>query len=349
MGKKLFDYVIGNPPYQDNTVGEQKTFAPPIYHLFMDASYSVADKVELITPARFLFNAGGTSKVWNEKMLSDPHFKVLSHEQDSSKVFANTDIKGGVAITYRDVNKDFGAIEIYTSFEELNSILNKVKKCEDFSPFSEIIYNRGLYRFSKKIYEEFPVEMKQFTDSRVGSSSFERLPDLFTTEKPNDENEYIQIYGILKGSRVYRWFRKDYVNPVENLDKYKVFVPKANGSGALGEVLSTPVIGQPVIGQPVIGHTETFLSIGCFNSEYEAESCLKYVKGKFARVMLGVLKITQDNSAEKWKYVPLQDFTEKSDIDWSKSVAEIDRQLYKKYGLTQEEIDFIETHVKEMA
>ncbi len=344
MGKKLFDYVIGNPPYQDNTVGEQKTFAPPIYNLFMDAVYSVSDKVELITPARFLFNAGGTPKAWNEKMLSDPHLKVLYHEQNSANIFPNTDIKGGVAITYHDANKNFGAIEIYTAFEELNSILHKVKNHANFSSFSKIIYNRGLYRFSKKIYEEFPMEMKQFSDSRVGSSSFERLPDLFTNEKPNDDNEYIQIYGLSKGSRVYRWFKKDYVKPVDNLDKYKIFVPAANGSGSLGEVLSTPVIGLPVI-----GHTETFLSIGCFDSKNEAEGCLKYVKSKFARVMLGILKITQHNSAEKWIYVPLQDFTENSDIDWSKSVAEIDKQLYKKYGLTHEEIDFIETHVKEMA
>jgi len=64
--------------------------------------------------------------------------------------------------------------------------------------------------------------------------------------------------------------------------------------------------------------------------------------------MLGILKITQDNPPEKWKYVPLQDFTSKSDIDWSKSVAEIDKQLYKKYKLSKEEIEFIESHVKEM-
>ncbi|MCH4007241.1 MAG: hypothetical protein LKE86_08795 [Eubacterium sp.] len=65
--------------------------------------------------------------------------------------------------------------------------------------------------------------------------------------------------------------------------------------------------------------------------------------------MLGVLKITQDNNPEKWKYVPLQDFTDKSDIDWSKSVHDIDLQLYRKYGLDEDEINFIETHVKEMA
>ncbi len=64
--------------------------------------------------------------------------------------------------------------------------------------------------------------------------------------------------------------------------------------------------------------------------------------------MLGVLKVTQDNPAPKWKYVPLQDFTSMSDIDWSQSISDIDKQLYAKYGLDEEEINFIETHVKEM-
>lgn len=75
---------------------------------------------------------------------------------------------------------------------------------------------------------------------------------------------------------------------------------------------------------------------------------MKYIKSKFARALLGILKITQDNPPEKWKYVPLQDFTSDSDINWSQSVADIDRQLYAKYGLDDEEIEFIESHVKEM-
>ena len=226
--------------------------------------------------------------------------------------------------------------------------MSKVKKHGKFSPFSKLIYNRGLYRFSKEIYEEYPIEMKQFTDSRVGSSSFERLPALFTEKEPHDGEEYIQVYGLLKSSRVYRWVKRRYVNSAENLENYKVFVPKANGAGALGENSVTPIIGKPVVGVPQVGHTETFLSIGCFKTEYEAKSCVKYVLSKFARVMLGILKITQDNSSEKWKYVPLQDFTPSSDIDWTKSISEIDRQLYAKYGLDEKEIEFIETHVKEM-
>ena len=72
------------------------------------------------------------------------------------------------------------------------------------------------------------------------------------------------------------------------------------------------------------------------------------MKSKFARALLGILKTTQDNPPEKWKFIPLQDFTTNSDIDWSKSIPEIDQQLYAKYGLNQEEIDFIESHVKEM-
>ncbi|HMV61141.1 MAG TPA: hypothetical protein PKC07_08040, partial [Agitococcus sp.] len=128
----------------------------------------------------------------------------------------------------------------------------------------------------------------------------------------------------------------------------KVIIPKANGSGAIGEVLSTPLIGEPLIGEPLIGFTETFISVGAFDNELEAQNCLKYIKSKFARTMLGVLKITQNNSKETWSKVPLQDFTPNSDIDWSKSIAQIDQQLYAKYGLNQEEIDFIESKVKAM-
>ena len=84
-----FDFAIGNPPYQDNTIGENDTYAPPVYNKFMDAAYTVANKVELIHPARFLFNAGSTPKAWNQKMLNDNHFKVMEYEEDCSKVFSN--------------------------------------------------------------------------------------------------------------------------------------------------------------------------------------------------------------------------------------------------------------------
>lgn len=107
-------------------------------------------------------------------------------------------------------------------------------------------------------------------------------------------------------------------------------------------------MSMPIISEPDIGATETFISIGGFDSRGEAEAAYKYICSKFARIMLGILKVTQPITPDKWKYVPLQDFTADSDIDWSKSVHEIDEQLYKKYGLTEEEIEFIESHAKEM-
>lgn len=344
-----FKFCIGNPPYQEETVGDQKTYAPPIYHKFIDEAYKVADVVELIHPARFLYNAGGTPTLWNEKMLADSHFKVIYHEQNSGNIFANTNINGGIAITYHDMAKDFGAIGVYSVFSELNTIRNKVWSIKQ-SSFSDIIANRGLYKFSNQAYIDQSDELAKMTDSRIGSSTFERLDLLFTEHKPNDSYEYIKIFGIINGERVYRWFRKDYVREVENMYKYKVFISKADGaSGQIGKPVPARIVGKPVVGSPGTGCTETFIVIGNFDSEYEADSCLKYIMSKFARAMLGILKITQDNTAAKWRYVPLQDFTPASDIDWSKPVAEIDRQLYAKYGLDEKEIEFIETHVKEMA
>lgn len=340
MGKKFYA-VIGNPPYQTEGNGN-KTYAPPIYHEFMDTAFDVAEKVELITPARFLFNAGSTPKAWNKKMLKDDHFKVMHYEPDASKIFPNTDIKGGVAVTYRDESNSFGAIGTFTAFPELNSILRKTLTREQ-RWLNQIVSNRGVYRFSKLVYKEAPEEMRQISDSRVLSDAFKRFPRFFLEEKPNDGHEYISMYGKLGGKRLYRWVRRDYIAENDNLEKYKVMLPAANGSGALGESLATPLIGQPFI-----GHTETFISIGPFDSNQEAEAALSYIKTKYARCMLGVLKITQHNSPEKWAYVPLQDFTPNSDIDWSQSVADIDKQLYAKYELDENEIDFIETHVKEM-
>lgn len=104
------------------------------------------------------------------------------------------------------------------------------------------------------------------------------------------------------------------------------------------------VLGKPVIGLPSQGSTETFTAIGDFDTEFEAQACGKYIKTKFCRAMLSILKATQHNPAETWACVPTQDFTPDSDIDWNKTIAEIDRQLYDKYELTPSEVVFIETH-----
>lgn len=337
-----FDFIIGNPPYQETSQGD-KPADEAIFHYFMDAAYAIADNVELITPARFLFNAGNTPQAWNQKMLADKHLKVLYYTPNASEVFRNAGFKGGIAITYRNEKKEYGAIEVFTAFPELNSILNKVK-FKGFSSLSDIIYSQNKFNLTT-LYNDYPhlksIISSNGNEKRLTSGCFEKM-DCFSTEKIRVDD--ISILGLLQGKRVYRYIKKEYLElEHENLYKYKVILPANNGSGAIGEVLSTPLIGEPLI-----GYTQTFISVGSFDSLETASNALKYIKSKFARAMLGILKITQNGKKPVWKYVPLQDFTPSSDIDWSKSIAEIDRQLYKKYGLDESEIEFIETHVKEM-
>ena len=335
--KVKFDVVIGNPPYQEETNNNRDT---PIYHHFMELAYAVSDKAVLITPARFLFNAGQTPSAWNTKMLADEHLKVVYYSQNSAEVFPNTDIKGGVAVTYRDSKKNFGAIGQFISIPELNNILHKVLASENFISLSTLHFGNSTYKLTAKVYQEHPDFIERVSQAErfsVGSNIFSRFPEIFYNSQQNDMD--IQIYGREDNKRVYKWTKKEYIAEHPNLDKYKIFIPGANGSGAIGEVLSTPLIG----------YTQTFISFGAFDNREEAENLLKYIKTKFARAMLGTLKITQNNKTkEVWKNVPLQDFTSNSDIDWSQSIAELDAQLYRKYGLSQEEIAFIESKVKEM-
>lgn len=349
--KFKFDVVIGNPPYQDETIGDNKGYAPPIYHKFLDEAYKVGNIVEMIHPGRFLFNAGSTPKDWNKRMLEDKHLKVLYFEQSSSSVFENTDIKGGVTVTYRDNNKEFEPIGVFTPYLPLRTAMKKITaKADTF--LNTIISGRGVYKLSDKALDEYPELVKIQSKGHkkdIGAGAFNKLSNLIFSLKGHEkEDGYVKFLGLLKGKRVYEWCKEEYVDGPDSFDKYKVFIPKANGSGAIGEVLSTPLVGEPLVGEPLVGATETFLSIGSFDTAVEAEGCLKYVKTKFARAMLGILKITQDNPRDKWAYVPLQDFTSNSDIDWTESIPEIDQQLYKKYDLSTEEIDFIESHVKEM-
>jgi type II restriction enzyme len=146
-----FDFAIGNPPYQEET--ENNGRQSPVYNKFMEEAYKIANCVELITPARFLFNAGQTPKAWNEKMLNDEHFKVLKYEPDASKVFQNTEIKGGVAITIRDDIKNYGSIKVFTSREELNGIVKRVSQIADGGKYLDtIISSRGCYRTTELFF-----------------------------------------------------------------------------------------------------------------------------------------------------------------------------------------------------
>lgn len=340
-----FKAIVGNPPYQIEGESTRKT---PIYNLFYDTAFELSSLVTFITPGRFLFKAGQTPMEWMEKMLSDTHFKVVDYFQKSSDVFPTVDIKGGVAIGLRNANKEFGAIGFFSDYPELKSIMAKVfaNPSFQFGQFASLVSSQGIYRFSEKALSEFPriyeVQGKG-TASKITSNAFENLTEIFVNTEKECKGEGVQIIGRIKGSRETKWVNASYLQPCEYLNYYNVLVPEANGTGAIGEVLSTPVIGVPVI-----GHTDTFLSIGKFADAQEASACLNYVKTKFARCLLGTLKATQHNPRDTWANVPLQNFTAISDIDWNQSIADIDKQLYRKYKLDEDEIDFIEEKIKPM-
>lgn len=334
-----FDFVIGNPPYQEDK--EDNGRKPPIYHKFMNEAFRIGNNVELITPARFLFNAGQTPKVWNDSMLHNRHFKVLTYESDAEKIFANTLIKGGVCVSYYSQNKDYGEIDVFTEYSELNQILRKVQKENDF--MDSIIYSGVPYKFSellKKEHEELISVIGSSFDLRT--NILDKLNNKIFFEEKND-NTCVRIFGLLNKKREYLWIKKSYLIVPDNFEYYKVFMSKANGKGEFGEAMS-----KLIIGEKNVRHTQSFLSAGKFKTLNDALNIEKYIKTKFSRALLSILRKTQDTTAYKWKYVPLQDFTSSSDIDWSQSIANIDKQLYKKYNLSNEEINFIEANVKEM-
>ena len=347
MDKKFYA-VIGNPPYQSDKDDNDRK--PPIYDVFMDAAYQVSDRVELVTPGRFLFNAGQTPKAWNEKMLNDEHLKVLSYEPDASTVFPNTDIKGGIAITLRDATSDFGKIETFTIYPELNGILKKVNRATSGQLHLDSIFaSQRCYKFSDLFYQEnaknenVSEQLGPGNRIKIVSKVMETLPEIFTVKPNGPETDVYKFFGWKNGKRMHRYIAKRFISENEYIDGFKLLIPEANNSGKYGETLAEPM----VVG-PNTGSSDTFLNAGPFKTEGEACNLASYYKTKFFRALLGVKKATHHSPSQVWRTIPLQDFTSASDIDWSKPISEIDRQLYAKYGLTDEEIDFIESHVKEM-
>ncbi len=347
MGKK-FDVVIGNPPYQSEPARPGGR-GEPLYHLFMDAAFEVGRQAVIITPARFLSNAGQTPKVWNEKMLADAHLEVAHFEPDSGQLFPQiTDtIKGGIVVTHRDSERTLGPIGTFTRHPALSGALHKVEKANAPS-IMEVVSAKGAFRYTDKMFEEHP-SARQLIPK--GSSNmvvgFDNLPFLWHQDNPGDGQNYAAMYGLQSTKRVVRYVRRDYVSGPASFDKWKVAIAAANGTGATTDFFGLPLTNPFVLG-PGVGATLTFMTIGAFSSETEADACLNYLRTKFARAMLGVLKVTQHNPRGTWEYVPAQEFSANSDIDWTKPIPEIDQQLYAKYGLAAEEIAFIEDNVKPM-
>lgn len=295
-------------------------------------------------------------------MLEDEHLKVVYFSQDSSKCFPNVEIKGGVAIMYRNANENFGPIGQFIPNDNLNAIASKFKE-DPKNNLTAIMYGgRSDLKFNDDFLKAYPnskadrlafIQIKRSNvtvlspneEYELKSSTFEALPYVFK-EEVEDKSKYYHLLGLIGAKRVWRYIERTYMSPrypqKNNIDKYKVFVPESNGGGFLGEVLTNPIIGYPGDSS-----STTFISIGAFDTKEEAENCLSYIKTKFVRCLLGILKTTQHNPPSVWAYIPMQNFTEISDIDWKKSISDIDKQLYAKYHL-EEDYEYIESVIKPM-
>lgn len=164
----------------------------------------------------------------------------------------------------------------------------------------------------------------------------------------DDENEVVNPVLIYAKSGTKKYISKDLLDDDNNIDGFKAIISAADGaSGNIGES-SARITGRPFVGLSNSGYNQTFIGFGNFNTLQEAETLVKYMKTKFVRFLVGTLKATNGTKFNVWANVPLQDFIANSDIDWTKAIADIDKQLYAKYGLSDEEIDFIESKVRAM-
>lgn len=332
-----FNAIVGNPPYQESDGGAGAS-AKPLYNLFTEASMELnPNYISLIMPSRWMTGGKGLDDFRN-KIIDDKRFMVLHDYFNAKECFSNVEIKAGIC--YFLWNKNFnGKCNIYTHYEN-NEIKKTIRLLKDSD--NDDIFIRDSNQISVK------QKIKKFDFINLVSSRkpYGLCGDVFrNTKKYNlpefDSEKSDNLYSIVglneKNKRITMYANENYPFPKKDMiDKYKLFVPRNYGNGTLGEVPSNVIIASPYM-----ACTETFIQIGPFNTKDEANNCLKYMKTKFFRYLVGIQKHDQGASKTIYKYVPNQNFTEKSDINWNSEIESIDKQLFKKYLLNEDEINYI--------
>lgn len=343
-----FDYCIGNPPYQENDGGGIGDSAKPVYNKFIEVAKELCSaSLIMIVPSRWMKGGKGLSS-FRETMMEDTHIKgIVDYEKAEDCFLGGIHIDGGVCYFLRDNNYNgtchFKHICADGYVDESDRMLKNgiadtvirdsrqvsiITKTNSAEKLSNIVSARNPYGFCADFFncpDNYPSVIQSTT---------------------KDKTHNIAIYGVkgIKGGakRTCTYIKEsDVEKNTESIDKYKLFFSKA--------YLTTSTVPPEIItGKPKEICTETFLQIGCFSKESEMLNALKYLKTKFARALLFYNRHSLNISQESFSLIPLQDFTEKSDIDWTKSIDEIDDFLYKKYNLTNKEIQFIKTNIKEM-
>lgn len=338
-----FDAIVGNPPYQIMG-GSGGNNDAPIYQHFAKLSMDLTGKYSsLIMPSRW-FAAGRENLLgeFRKRMLSCGRIKVLIAYADGSDLFTNVEIKGGICYYLDDaqyngtcqytlirgkeiqkVDTNLNDFDILIREPKLISIIKKVKSKTDNGTVDSIMSSDTPFGIPSNPRDSSKTPFKVYE-----KESKEHDVLLYHIENQKRKIEYVALKDIKKNAK--------------DVKKYKVFITIAGGSGNDDKVLGVPEYA------PSYSVCSQSYIYAAFDSSTEAQNYRKYVTTRFFRVLVSAIKITQSAPSRVYRFVPLQDFTSHSDIDWSKSVAEIDVQLYKKYQLTNEEITFIESMIKPM-
>ncbi len=345
--KMKFNVIVGNPPYQQSDGGAQAS-AKPIYNLFVESAKELNPSyISMIMPTRWYAGGKGLDE-FREIMLNDKHISELHDFLKPDILFQNTNNRGGICYFIRDKSYDNSKnlTKLFTYKNNLTPVLNirslktpdsdilirhsialeiisKVKSHKDFKTFENHISSRKPFDLEGNVVND----AKKFRLDKKG------------LKKP------IMCYG--KSKKIGYVERDEITKNANWIDNYKVFAPYANN---IGTELNDDNLNA-FVGEPKTICTETYIVMGAtLNLDLiTSTNLVKYFSTKFARFMHSLPKVSQHGTSKTYKFVPLQNFTAKSDIDWSKSTVEIDKQLYAKYKLTQEEIDFIESMIKSMA
>lgn len=336
-----FDVIIGNPPYQEMDGGAQSS-AKPLYHFFVEEAQKINTKyISFITPSRWFVGGKGLDK-FRDNMLNCKNLIFICDCLTPEDIFPNTNIRGGVCyfLMDKEVNNN-NSIRLKT-IKNGNIISNTKRplKIDDLDIFirdniSIDILNK-LGKFESLMHH-------------ISSRKPFGLEGNFTESKEyyKDNNNLIEPILCYGKGKTIGYVEKSLIkNNTLWIDNYKVFTSYTNN---IGTELSDDNLNA-FVGEPNTICTETYIVIGAdlnLNNELSMNLC-KYLTTKFARFLHSISKASQHATAKTYRFVPIQDFTNNSDIDWNKSIDEIDEQLFKKYGLDEEEINYIKQNIKPM-
>lgn len=332
-----FNAVVGNPPYQQDTDGAGRQ-AIPLYNLFVDiAKYLYPDNISMIMPARWYAGGMGLDK-FRDSMKSDRHIYKIVDYVNAKDCFPNISISGGICYflwkqsyygqcMFTNIKNDIRTTDsryldefnVIVRYNEALSIIRKVKSLNQQT-------------IDSIISPLMPFGLSTNVRGRMNKSNVDSLRLL-----ASDGISYLSVNEVSKGK--------------ELIHRYKVFMSKMSAEHA-GEPDKNGMFSvftkTMKVGVPNDICTHSYFVIGSYDTEIESVNTLKYLQTKFVRCIVSITLSAVNLSKLVFFNVPLQDFTSASDIDWSQSISDIDRQLYSKYGLSDDEIAFIEKMIKSM-